>query len=597
MILENSIKVKNYKCFGEEPQGFEKIYPINIIIGKNNSGKSSLLDLIEFVTNPNSTILDDKRKEKESEVLISNIITEEEVRQAFPAGTSGGGIPANNYYEYGKEFIGSKIEYGLIKTGTRKIIKTEKDFVPQADSLFTTLVNCLKKSLSPNPVLRVNAERNILPEPSIKNELEMDASGVGVTNLIRLMLTKTKNDSSIIEKRLLNELNKIVNPELEFIDIDVQENDHAVWEVYLEDPENGKIPLSKMGSGIKTIIHVLLNLIVIPSIKSLKLSEYIFGFEELENNLHPSLQRKLFKYLAKYAEENNSIFFLTTHSSLVIDLFSQNPNAQILHVSKDEGSSLVTSVSSADSGLKILKDLGFKSSDLLLSNGIIWVEGPSDAIYLELLLRLFIEENEIDDLNSLSYTIQPLATAIWKYAGFSDAELNFNDENLQNKIISLSKINHNHLLVIDKDDNYEDKKPSEHETFENGTGKNKARLIYESMLFSNHSETDLENNFGDAKENRLFFWINNGTFETYLKHFIITKGKADFLKYFDKKESRGYFEKNRKGANSAISKVELAYQIAKFVDENVLTFLDIAPNNSRLFEKIERLYNTIKGWN
>lgn len=37
MILDNSIKVKNYKCFGDEEQGFEKIFPINIIIGRNNS--------------------------------------------------------------------------------------------------------------------------------------------------------------------------------------------------------------------------------------------------------------------------------------------------------------------------------------------------------------------------------------------------------------------------------------------------------------------------------------------------------------------------------------------------------------------------------
>ena len=42
-----SAKIGNYKCF-REPQGFEEILPINVIIGRNNSGKSSLLDLIEF---------------------------------------------------------------------------------------------------------------------------------------------------------------------------------------------------------------------------------------------------------------------------------------------------------------------------------------------------------------------------------------------------------------------------------------------------------------------------------------------------------------------------------------------------------------------
>ena len=48
-----SIKVKNYKCFvsDNDCQGFDNIKPINIIIGKNNSGKSKLLEVMkEIVT-------------------------------------------------------------------------------------------------------------------------------------------------------------------------------------------------------------------------------------------------------------------------------------------------------------------------------------------------------------------------------------------------------------------------------------------------------------------------------------------------------------------------------------------------------------------
>ena len=51
--MYTSIKINNYKCFvaDNEPQGFDFIKPINVIIGKNNSGKSKLLEVLgEIVT-------------------------------------------------------------------------------------------------------------------------------------------------------------------------------------------------------------------------------------------------------------------------------------------------------------------------------------------------------------------------------------------------------------------------------------------------------------------------------------------------------------------------------------------------------------------
>jgi putative ATP-dependent endonuclease of the OLD family len=42
-----SVRMKNFNCFGNEEQGFDTIKLINIIIGRNNSGKSSLLDFID----------------------------------------------------------------------------------------------------------------------------------------------------------------------------------------------------------------------------------------------------------------------------------------------------------------------------------------------------------------------------------------------------------------------------------------------------------------------------------------------------------------------------------------------------------------------
>jgi hypothetical protein len=244
-------------------------------------------------------------------------------------------------------------------------------------------------------------------------------------------------------------------------------------------------------------------------------------------------------------------------------------------------------------GKNILKDLDYKASDLLLSNGIIWVEGPSDVIYIELFLQLY--KIKLNGERKLNYCIQSLSTALWKYAGFTDFDWDKIDETLDNRIVSLAKLNHNNLLVIDKDDNYEEKKPSDYSFFTNGTGRNKAKLINEVMAYSGHDENELETFFGDAKTDILFFWINDKTIETYLRYFITTKGNT-FEKYFNVGDDTS-FAKRDKGENSSISKVELAAEIATFVLENGHTFDEIAPENSSLANKIRRLYITIQTWN
>ena len=47
LLRHLSLKIGNYKGF-QEAQGFEGIRPINVLIGRNNSGKSALLDLIQY---------------------------------------------------------------------------------------------------------------------------------------------------------------------------------------------------------------------------------------------------------------------------------------------------------------------------------------------------------------------------------------------------------------------------------------------------------------------------------------------------------------------------------------------------------------------
>ncbi len=166
---------------------------------------------------------------------------------------------------------------------------------------------------------------------------------------------------------------------------------------------------------------------------------YVFAFEELENNLHPSLQRRLYNYIIEYSKKHSAYFFITTHSNIVIDIFGANENAQIIHVENDGVRSRTTTVLSSKETKHILHDLGIKASDLLQCNGVIWVEGPSDRNYINKWLEILAPDLK----EGLHYSIM-------FYGGRLLANLSFDSESFNKEVIPLLKINRNAFVIIDR---------------------------------------------------------------------------------------------------------------------------------------------------
>ena len=440
-IIDQSIKIRNYKCFGNEPQGFEKIYPINIIIGKNNSGKSSLIDMIEEVVK-DETFKNQNRGPDKAAILISKKLSLKDISPNF----------RNRNDIINIEFLNKKFDFFIdIRTNEMKPVD---NYLNENNLNHFIYYNHLRLIDIVTKFKRLSAERDIVSETQDFSEI-LDKKGKGATAIIWKFLSVKGFDQNIIKKNVLNSFNQITKPDIYFKDIIVkQENSTGgpIVEILFEDDNEIWVPISKMGSGVKTVLLVLLNLIVEPHIAKRSAGKevpFMFAFEELENNLHPALQRRLFSYLFDYSIKNKVYFFITTHSNVVIDMFSNNSNVQIIHVRKEGSSSVVETVISQEGNRKILKDLDYKASDLLMSNGIIWVEGPSDAIYIEMLLELYKKKIGVENESSLSYTIQVLATAIWKYAGFNGMKWDDlkDGSSLANNVIELQKLNHNHLLI------------------------------------------------------------------------------------------------------------------------------------------------------
>ena len=106
----NGIKFKGYKAFSDDWISIENFPNITVLIGRNNSGKSSCIDVIESLTNP---IVYKQCQELGLDVIMEHNLTEEEVKSVFPESTYGGGIPANNFWEFGKNFIGERVAFDV----------------------------------------------------------------------------------------------------------------------------------------------------------------------------------------------------------------------------------------------------------------------------------------------------------------------------------------------------------------------------------------------------------------------------------------------------------------------------------------------------
>lgn len=440
-----SLKVKNYKCFGDEPQGFDKIYPINIIIGRNNAGKSTLLELVQYAVNPSPQFQNLKHRGKGSpEVLISQILQEPELQKVFPKATYGGIIPGNNHWSYGSKWIGQTITYSLDGKGGKKFVDLslpfESDKIQQeynqklADATPTAFLGKVFK--------RLLAERDITPEPA-GDSMDLGQNGSLATNILRRFINITSLQRELVEEKILTELNKIFNPDSDYQEITTRTaQEGAVWEIFLQEANKGRIPLSHTGSGFKTILLVLMFLYLVPSIENKPLHEYVFAFEELENNVHPALQRRLLLYLREFVMNNGCVLFLTTHSNIAIDMFSRDNQAQIVHVTHDGEKADVRYAQTYIDNKGILDDLDIRASDLLQANSVIWVEGPSDRSYVNRWIEL-LTDGELKE--GVHYQCMFYAGRLLAHISADDPETSSQDA------IAILRLNRNAVILIDSD--------------------------------------------------------------------------------------------------------------------------------------------------
>lgn len=425
------IDVVNYKCFSNIH--IDNIKPINIIIGKNNIGKSSVLDIIEGIYGSRTININTK-------IILTKEMDEDVISRVFQKNTSGGTI-GGNHYEFGKKYIGRDISFIRKPDSSNQIPDDFEKYNPNLTisqiDYWSRVAHSIK--IDSKVTKRISAERNIFPEDNDDNMI-VDSNGNGITRIITNYLNRSKYNENLVKHDLLQNLNKIMGEDANFTEVVTQQIDFdegTKWEIYLREEGKGRIPLSESGSGLKTILMVLVFTILIPNVDHKKISQYIFLFEELENNLHPSLQRRLLKYIENLTEEG-ALFFLTTHSNVTLDAYQNSDITNIIHLQKEESQVNLINITNKIQKNSILNDLGIKASDLLQSNGIIWVEGPSDRVYINNWIKIHKKANIIEGKDYQCVF----------YGGRLLSNLSLEDEN---ELVNLMSVNRNAIIVLDSD--------------------------------------------------------------------------------------------------------------------------------------------------
>lgn len=223
---------------------------------------------------------------------------------------------------------------------------------------------------------------------------------------------------------ILDSLNRFVSAVLE-----VEAELHVPAEGdQIEVTINGRtLEVPELGAGIEQTIYLAL--------RCTQAQESLLLIEEPEIHLHPHLLLQLVRYLI---DSTSNQYVVTTHSAALID----HPTARLFSVTMSGGESTLSAISSASHRYETVYSLGYRPSDLVHANCVIWVEGPSDRMYLNWWLQCVGS----DVVEGIDYQVMIYGGRLLSNLTTIDNEPGFADD-----LIELQQLNRSLGVLMDSD--------------------------------------------------------------------------------------------------------------------------------------------------
>lgn len=408
------LRIRHFKSI--EDMEIKNIENALILVGKNNTGKTSVLDAIRLLTGSRQAQKGDfNEKSQNIELQVSLEITpedlalfhkrgavsaykrfsiwEQEVRKRLPSfqgqilsftcviNTSGKrrfGDGVKKHNKYIEEML-PRLSY----------INTDRDMEMLQSHLLLAQGQIMKREIQAGSCIFDGAKtcRHCFQCIGLINQKKPDS--LSIMEISKLMEYKMYQVNLSSFTRRLNE-NFHKNGGLEEILYSLNWNPEEIFkiqaQIYKED-SGSLASINNMSRGMKNIY--MLSLLETYSEETDQVPTIVL-VEYPEMYLHPQLQKTASEILYRLSKKNQVIF--STHSPNLIFNFNSR---QIRQVILDENDCSVIR-NHTDIG-RILDDLGYGANDLMNVSFVFFVEGKQDKSRLPLLLRKYYSEITDED--------------------------------------------------------------------------------------------------------------------------------------------------------------------------------------------------------
>lgn len=455
----------------------------NVFIGKNNSGKSRFMRQLlinefnkDYIVNDYSNQIKQLKEALEEIIETANDYTKDMYKKTYLYYLREGQIISRSVeqeLELGKLICGIiykdssyKGELLYRKLKEKKIEKSPYSFMGDSNikieqDILRRNVNILHDKYS---ILIDNIQSFVVPDTmffpaltslrKLNNLFEEDTYHDGLSKMFYSnYFSSIKNFNNIkTGQEIYNDMKKMllglkVDRELfleyedyisknffngKHISIFIKEDDQNI---YIKEEQEPEYPIFELGDGLQTLITITYYLFMNKN-KPLK----IF-VDEPEIHLHPGLQRLL---ISKLQEFDKAQFFISTHSSSMIDICDEyDNNTAIICVEKKDEQKIVYNSAYDDMDLYTL--IGIRPSSVILSNCTIWVEGPTDVYYIDELLRCYAQATN-KKIPILGYNYN------YAFNGSINIASKFDfDNDPENSTLKINKLSKKNFIIFDSD--------------------------------------------------------------------------------------------------------------------------------------------------